>query len=53
MNYIDILQGGAIIRATRRMAERVGYDPDTGLHLAEPPQNCRNDPVILEDCKFL
>ncbi|XP_064607465.1 peregrin-like isoform X2 [Liolophura sinensis] len=42
-------QGGAIIRATRRMAERVGYDPDTGLHLTEPPQNCRNDPVILED----
>ena len=47
-----ILQGGAIIRSARRTAERVGYDPDTGLHLPEAPQEQKKEPVILEDCKW-
>ena len=61
MNYLPImyryivllcnLQGGAIIRSARRTAERVGYDPDTGLHLPEAPQEQKKEPVILEDCK--
>jgi len=48
-----MLQGGAIIRQARRTAERVGYDPDTGLHLPEPPADQQREPVILEDCKQL
>ena len=46
------LQGGAIMRAAKRMAARVGYDPDTGLHLAETPQ-VEEEPMILEDGKTI
>lgn len=44
-----VLQGGVVIRATRRTIERVGFDPDTGLLLSEAP----NLPEInlLEDSK--
>ena len=38
------------MRAAKRMAARVGYDPDTGLHLAETPQ-VEEEPMILEDGK--
>lgn len=37
-----------MIRAARRMVERVGYDPDTGLHLERQPDPI-GSPVILED----
>ncbi|XP_064632300.1 peregrin-like isoform X3 [Lineus longissimus] len=40
--------GGAIIRASRRMAEKIGYDPDTGLHLTEPPPVTPQVPETLE-----
>ncbi|KAL5015436.1 hypothetical protein ScPMuIL_009706 [Solemya velum] len=41
-------QGGSVIRATRRMIERVGYDMDTGLHTKDLP-NLDQQPLILED----
>lgn len=41
-------QGGSIIRAARRMAEYVGFDPETGLLTPEKPQ-LDKDPFILED----
>nr|XP_023693931.1 bromodomain-containing protein 1-like isoform X2 [Paramormyrops kingsleyae] len=31
-------QGGAVLRKTRRHAERVGFDYASGLHLPEPPK---------------
>jgi hypothetical protein len=40
-----------VIRAARRMVERVGYDPDTGLHLEREPDPI-GSPVILEDSKL-
>ncbi|XP_041350148.1 peregrin-like isoform X2 [Gigantopelta aegis] len=42
-------QGGSIIRSTRRMAEQVGFDPETGLHLPKQPSNSDAPPVIIED----
>ncbi|KAL3851628.1 hypothetical protein ACJMK2_015361 [Sinanodonta woodiana] len=42
-------QCGIIIRAARRMIEKVGYDPETGLHLPEPPEEKSHDPLILDD----
>ncbi|XP_013401119.1 peregrin-like isoform X1 [Lingula anatina] len=42
-------QGGALIRAAQRMAERVGYDPETGLHLPHRPKLEEKEPVIVED----
>ena len=45
------LQGGAVIRASRRTVERVGFDPATGLHLENAP--LVPEPVVLEDCKLL
>ena len=49
INYL--FQGGTVIRAARRMVERVGYDPDTGLHLEREPDPI-GSPVILEDSKL-
>ena len=46
------IQGGSVIRFARRTAERVGYDPETGLHLEEAPET-KKEPVILEDCMYL
>ncbi|XP_022298167.2 peregrin-like isoform X2 [Crassostrea virginica] len=40
-------QGGAVIRNSRRTAERVGYDPATGLHMEQVPTV--PEPVVLED----
>ncbi|XP_061178694.1 peregrin-like isoform X4 [Saccostrea echinata] len=40
-------QGGAVIRTARRTAERVGYDPATGLHMEQVPTV--PEPVVLED----
>ncbi|CAH1783682.1 unnamed protein product [Owenia fusiformis] len=42
-------QGGAIIRATRRMIEKVGIVAETGLMTDEPPKPPTADPYILED----
>ncbi|KAK3601756.1 hypothetical protein CHS0354_016120 [Potamilus streckersoni] len=42
-------QCGIIIRAARRMIEKVGYDPETGLHLPDPPEEKSHDPFILDD----
>ena len=44
-----MFQGGTIIRAARRMAEKVGYDLETGRHLDEAPQFKQEDPTLLED----
>jgi hypothetical protein len=44
-----VLQGGAVIRNACRTAERVGFDPATGLHLEEVPTV--PEPVVLEDSK--
>lgn len=41
-------QGGSIVRACRRRIEKVGYDPETGLHLTETPKPEGKEPVILE-----
>ena len=41
-------QGGAVIRAARRMAERVGYDPETGLHSGDVPQ-IEDSQMIIQD----
>lgn len=41
-------QGGSILRACRRRIEKVGYDPETGLHLTETPKPEGKEPVILE-----
>ena len=30
-------QGGVVLRAARRMSQRIGFDPDTGLHMNEQP----------------
>ena len=30
-------QGGVVLRAARRMSQRIGFDPDTGLHMSEQP----------------
>ncbi|XP_048740220.2 peregrin-like isoform X2 [Ostrea edulis] len=40
-------QGGAVIRNACRTAERVGFDPATGLHMEEVPTV--PEPVVLED----
>lgn len=40
-------QGGAVIRNACRTAERVGYDPATGLHMEQVPSV--PEPVVLED----
>ncbi|XP_046340784.1 bromodomain-containing protein 1-like isoform X5 [Haliotis rufescens] len=42
-------QGGSIIRSTRRMAERIGFDMETGMHIEEVPSKHDREPVILED----
>ena len=42
------LQGGVIIRAARRMADRVGFDPETGLLTAETPK-VQEDVNLLDD----
>ena len=39
------------MRAARRMAEKVGYDPDTGCHLDQAPQSKQEDASSLEDGK--
>ncbi|KAK7486575.1 hypothetical protein BaRGS_00022241 [Batillaria attramentaria] len=40
-------QGGTIIRAAKKLAERVGFDMETGLHLPQAPQH--QEPDNLED----
>ncbi|XP_076469577.1 peregrin-like isoform X2 [Babylonia areolata] len=40
-------QGGAIIHAARKLAERVGFDMETGLHLQQAP--APQEPENLED----
>lgn len=40
-------QGGAVIRNACCTAERVGYDPATGLHMEQVPSV--PEPVVLED----
>ena len=47
-----VFQGGTIIRAARRMAEKVGFDPETGRHLEEAPQYKQEDPASLEDGEY-
>ncbi|XP_067685196.1 peregrin-like isoform X3 [Haliotis asinina] len=42
-------QGGSIIRSTRRMAERIGFDMETGMHIKDVPSKQDKEPVILED----
>ena len=37
-----------MIRAARRMAERVGYDPETGLHSGDVPQ-IEDSQMIIQD----
>ncbi|XP_070559775.1 peregrin-like [Ptychodera flava] len=44
--------GGAIIRQAKREAERAGYDPQTGLHLAEAPKISKPE-FSLEDVDSL
>ena len=46
-----MFQGGTIIRAARRMADKVGYDPETGRHLDQAPQYKQEDVSSLEDGK--
>ncbi|CAI9715056.1 peregrin-like isoform X7 [Octopus vulgaris] len=41
-------QGGSIVRACKRTIEKVGYDPETGLHLTEAPKSQDKQPVVLE-----
>ncbi len=41
-----------MIRATRRMIERIGLDMDSGLHITEVPRVSDKEPVILEDSKL-
>ena len=41
-----------MIRAARRMAERVGYDPETGLHSGDLPQ-IEDSEMIIQDGKDL
>ena len=37
-----------MIRAAQRMAERVGYDPETGLHSGDVPQ-IEDSEMIIQD----
>lgn len=47
-----VLQGGAVIRAAKRMAEKIGYDPETGLHSTRAPSP-KKEPFIIDDGKVL
>ena len=39
-----------MLRAARRMYDRIGFDPDTGLHTPEPPAQENIEPAkMLED----
>ena len=49
--FLFHMQGGAIIRQARRIAERAGYTPDTGLHTEKAPENKGNDYMKLDDSK--
>ena len=40
-----------MVRAAKRMFERVGYDPQTGLHLEAPPTP-KKETLVLEDGKL-
>ncbi|XP_062317862.1 bromodomain-containing protein 1-like isoform X1 [Osmerus eperlanus] len=42
-------QGGAILRKTRRDAERIGFDFASGLHLQEPPKLEAPPPFSWDD----
>ena len=45
-----LLQGGAVLRAARRMYDRSGFDPETGMHMAEQPPMELVEPInALED----
>ena len=44
-------QGGAILRKTRRDAERIGFDFASGLHLPEPPKLEAPPPFSWDDGK--
>ncbi len=37
-----------MIRSARRMADRVGYDPDTGLHSGTAPK-VEETPEVIQD----
>ena len=50
--FLFYMQGGAIIRQARRIAERAGYTPDTGLHTEKAPENKGNDNMKLDDSKY-
>ena len=43
--------GGAILRKTRRDAERIGFDFASGLHLPEPPKLEASPPFSWDDGK--
>ena len=40
------------MRATRRMAERIGFDPETGLHTFDAPKQGDEDSSLLEGGKY-
>ncbi|XP_019626877.1 PREDICTED: peregrin-like isoform X10 [Branchiostoma belcheri] len=42
-------QGGAIIRQARRLADRAGYDADSGMHTSEAPKVEETTTLRLED----
>ncbi|XP_066285250.1 peregrin-like isoform X11 [Branchiostoma lanceolatum] len=42
-------QGGAIIRQARRLADRAGYDADSGMHTSEAPRVEEATTLRLED----
>ncbi|XP_030627245.1 bromodomain-containing protein 1 [Chanos chanos] len=42
-------QGGALLRKTRRDVERIGFEPDSGMHLPEPPKIEQQSPFSWEE----
>ena len=42
-----------MLRAARRMYDRIGFDPDSGLHTVDPPAQENIEPAkMLEEGKF-
>lgn len=46
-------QGGVVLRQARRDAEGIGYNNETGMHLAERPKLESPQPFSWEDGKIL
>lgn len=49
--YLQYFQGMEIIRDAKMIADQVGYDPETGLHMDSPPTP--KEPANHEDCKCM